>query len=95
MAVPMSARSMPRLVRGGHVLDVHALLMIGAIVVHDAEQRDLVMRGGPQDAGRVVQIAVALDVDGQAAVFAVGQRRADRGRSAVADAVSRPAPPMY
>ena len=58
-------------------LHVHALLMIGAVVVHDVQHRDLVMRGGPQDSGRVVQIAVALNVDGQAAVFLVRQRRTD------------------
>ena len=45
------------------------------------------MRGGPQDTGCIVQIAVALNVDAQAAVLPVGERRADRGRSAVADAV--------
>ena len=45
------------------------------------------MRGGPQHAGRVVQIAVALDVDGQPAVLAIGERRAHGGRRAVADAV--------
>ena len=44
------------------------------------------MRGGPQHAGRVVEIAVGLDVDGQAAVLAVRQRRAHRGRRAIADA---------
>ena len=47
----------------------------------------MVVRGGPQHAGRVVQIAVALNVDGQPAVLAVGERGADRGGRAVADAV--------
>ena len=50
------------------------------------EQRDLVMRRGPEHSGRVVQIAVALDVDGQAAMFAIGERRAHGGRCSVADA---------
>ena len=71
----------------GHVLHVHQLLMIGAVVVHDGQQRNLVMRGGPKDAGSVVEIAVALDVDADAPVFAIGQRRANRGGRLIADAI--------
>ena len=86
--VPMPARVDVAIGASGHGRDEHDLLMIAAVVVHDGEQRDLVMRRGPQHAGSVVQIAVVLDVDGQAAVFLVGQRRAHRRRSAVADAVA-------
>ena len=74
------------LVAVGHPLDVHHLLVIGAVVVHHGQQRDLVMRGGPQHAGRVQQVAVALDVHRQPPVLPVGQRAADRRRRAVADA---------
>ena len=88
MAVPILARSTPRSRAGGHVLHVHQLLMIRAIVVHDVQHRNAMMRGRPENAGGVVQIAVALDVDADAAVLLVGQRRAHRGRSAVADAIS-------
>src|SRR5260221_9069414 len=72
----------------GHDLHLHHLLMIGAIVVHDGQQRNAVMRRGPQNAGCVHQVPVALDVHGNAAVLFVGQGRADRGRRAVADSVS-------
>jgi len=49
-------------------------------------QRDAVVGGGPEHAGGVVEIPVALDIDAEAAVLPVGQRRAYRGGSAVADA---------
>jgi len=73
-----------------HNLHLHHLLMIGAIVVHDGEQRNAVMRGGPENSRRVHQIAVALDVHRQAAVLAVRESRANRGWRAIADAVNRP-----
>ena len=85
--MPMCERSMPRSRACCHDLHVHQLLMIGAVIVHDVQQRNLVMRRGPQDAGSVVQIAVALDVHAQASVLLVRQRCADGGRRAVADAV--------
>src|SRR5579863_7128795 len=72
----------------GHDLHLHYFLMIAAIVVHHAEQRNLMMRGSPEHSGRVHQIAVALDVDREAAVFAIGERRADSCGRAVADAVA-------
>ena len=70
----------------GHALDVHDFLVIGAVVVHHRQQRNPVMRRGPQDAGRVHQIAVGLDADDEASVLLVRERRADGRRSAVADA---------
>ncbi len=72
----------------GHVREIHRLLMIGAVVVHDGQQRDAVMRRRPQHARRVVQVAVALNIHRQAAMLAIRQRRAHRRRRAVADAVS-------
>src|SRR5271166_459795 len=72
----------------GHDLHLHDLLMIGAIVVHDRQERNAMMRGGPQNSGSVHQVAVALDIHGQPAVLAVRQGRADRGRRAVADPVT-------
>jgi len=49
------------IVQGGLLLDEHHFLMVAAVVVHDGEQRDAVMRGGPQDSWRVVQVAIGLD----------------------------------
>src|SRR5450755_2089202 len=72
----------------GHTLHVHQLLMISAIVVHDTEQRNLVMRRCPQNSRSIHQIAIALNSDCQAPVLLVGQRRAERCRSAIADAVT-------
>src|SRR5262249_26274471 len=51
----------------GQALDVHHLLVIAAVVVHDREQWDLVARRGPQHARCVHQVAVGLDADGEAA----------------------------
>src|SRR4029077_15901286 len=62
--------------------------MIPAIIVHHAEQRNLVMRRRPKDAWRIHQIAVTLDIHREAAVFTIGERRADCGGRAVADAVA-------
>ena len=82
------------LVLVGHALYVHELLMVAAVVVHHAQQRNPVMRGGPQDTGRVHQVAVILDGDAQTAVFPVRQRGSGRRGRTVADAAP-PDPPMY
>src|SRR5215831_3932388 len=71
----------------GQALDVHDLLVIAAVVVHHREQRDLVLRRGPQHARCVHEVAVGLDADGEAAEVAVGKRGTHRRRRAVADAV--------
>jgi hypothetical protein len=47
--------------------------MIAAIVVHDAEQRNPVVRGGPQDGRRIVEVAIGLDVNREAAMLSVGK----------------------
>ena len=72
----------------GHDLHLHHFLMIGAVVVHHGEQRNVVMRRGPQNSGGIHQIAVILDIHREAAVFPVGERRAHRGGRAVTDAVA-------
>ena len=51
-------------------------------------KRDAVMRRRPQHAGRVVEVAIALNVHRQAAMLAIRQRRAHRRRCSVADAIS-------
>src|SRR4029079_9071317 len=56
---------------GGYHLDVHAFLVVGAVVVDHVQERDFVMRGGPEDAGGIIQIAIGIDVYSQAAVFAI------------------------
>src|SRR5436190_22797696 len=60
--------------------------MIRTVVVHHVQHRDLVMRRGPQHSGSVVQIAVALNVNGQSSMLLVGESRAYRGRRLIADA---------
>ena len=50
IVVPMARPIDAALVPVGHPLQVHDFLMIGAVVVHDVQQRNAVMRGGPQDA---------------------------------------------
>ena len=52
-------------------LHVHHFLVVGAVVVHHREQRDPVLRRGPQHAGRVHQVAVALDVTEKRPCFAL------------------------
>jgi hypothetical protein len=51
------------------------------------QHRDAMVRSRPENAGGVIQIAVALNVDADASVLFVGKRRADGSGSAVADAV--------
>ena len=65
IVVPMAAVSMRRLCKRGHFLQMHDLLVIGAIVVHHHQQRDLMVRRGPERARCVHQIAVAFDRDGK------------------------------
>src|SRR3546814_6147183 len=77
----------------GHALDVHHLLVIGAVVVHHVQDRDAVMRRRPQRAGRIEKVAVGLDVDDDALLVAMPQRQAhpdadpgaDRPAAAAAD----------
>ena len=66
-----------------HLLNEHHLLVIRAIVVHERQQRDLVVNRRPENARRIVQIAVGLNVDRESTVPSVGQRGADRRRGAV------------
>ena len=70
----------------GHALQVHDLLVIRAVVVHHREQRNPVMRRRPPHAGRVHEVAVALNRHRQPAVLLVRERGADRRGRAVADA---------
>ena len=77
----LDAAAEPRRHRG----EVHVFLMVGAIVVHDVEQRDAMVRGGPQRARHEHEVAIAAERDGEPAVALVGERRADRGRRVVAD----------
>ena len=69
-----------------HGDEVHVFLVIGAVVLHDIEDRNLVMRGGPQRAGIEHEVAVAAERHREAAVLLVGKRRAERRRQIVADA---------
>ena len=46
-----------------HGGQIHVFLMVGAVVVHDVEHRDLVMRRRPQRAGIEHEVAVAAERD--------------------------------
>ena len=61
--------------------------MIGAVVLHDDQKRNLVFRRRPQRARRHHQIAVGLNRHADAPVLPVGERRAHRRRRVVADAL--------
>ena len=82
--VPIAAVIHAAIVQARHLLQMHHFLMISAVVVHDHQQRNFVVRRGPKRARRVHQIAVALDGDGDDALVAIGECRADGSRRAVA-----------
>src|SRR5215469_2306548 len=69
----------------GHDLYLHDFLMIGAVVMHHAKKGNAMVRCGPENARGIHQIAIALNVDRKAAIFAVGERGADSGGSTVPD----------
>ena len=73
-----------------HRLQIHDLLMIGAVVVHDVEHRNLVMRRRPQRAGHEHEVAVAVEGDREAAMPLVGERRTERGRQRCSRCRRRP-----
>ena len=66
------------------------VVVIGAVVVHHDQHRDLVLGGDPERAGVEHQVAVGLDVDHDALRVAVRERHAERnadlGRGAELDA---------
>src|ERR1700737_5092130 len=73
----------------GHALKMHDLLMVGAVVPHDGEHRNLMMRRRPERAWGIHGVAVVLDVDAKALVrCAMRERGAHRCRQTVADASS-------
>src|SRR5207302_9391544 len=78
----------PAIVPVPHTLQVHDLLMVGAIIVHHGQHWNPMVRGGPQHAGSVHQITIILDIHGQPAVLFVRKRGADGGRRAVSHAGS-------
>ena len=68
-------------VRGN--LDFHHFLVICAIIVHDGQQRNAMMRRRPKYTGSVHQVAVRLDVDGEASTRLIGQRGPNCGWRAI------------
>src|SRR6267142_4371618 len=64
--------------------DLH-FRVVGSVVMHDDEHRNLVMRGSPQHTRREVEIAISLDIDGEPAVLLVGQGSANGCWRVVAD----------
>src|SRR6185503_19483952 len=69
----------------GHPLDVHDLLMVGAVVVHHAQEWNPVMRGGPQRSRGVHEVTVILNADAQPAMLPMSERRAHRNRQPASD----------
>ncbi len=65
---------------------MHDFLMVAAIIVHDRQQRDFMMRGGPQRARRVHHVAVALERHGEAAKRLAAMRGANGSWQAIAEA---------
>jgi hypothetical protein len=63
----------------GHALKMHDLLMVGAVVPHDGQHRNLVMRRRPERAWGIHRVAVVLKIDAQPPVrFAMRERGAYR-----------------
>src|SRR5947207_1922491 len=63
-----------------HSLQVHQFLVIRAIVPHDEEQWNRMMRRSPESAWRVHHVAVVLHFDDETAVFAMRKGGTDRRR---------------
>src|SRR6202522_4694805 len=59
----------PALASIRHPLNMHELLVVGAVVMHDVENGNAVMRRRPHNAGSVQQISIVLNVDAQAPMF--------------------------
>ena len=58
--------------------------------MHDVEQRDALVRRGPEDAWPEHEIAVPDEAHTEPSIFLVGERSAERGGRYVADARSTP-----
>ena len=58
------------------------------VVMHDRQQRQVMIRSGPQAPGAHHQVAVLLDVDRDPAVLFIRDGGSNRSRRAIADAVS-------
>src|SRR5207247_10386160 len=70
-----------------HALKMHDLLMVGAVVPHDGEHRNLMMRRRPERARRIHGVAVVLDIDAEPLVrFTMRERGAHRRGQTVTDA---------
>src|SRR5260370_35660884 len=72
----------------GHPLHVHQLFVIRPIIVHDAQQRNAMMRRRPQHRRHKHKIAVILNTHREAALLPVRQRRAQPGRRVVSNAAA-------
>ena len=72
-----------------HALDVHDLLVIGAIVLNDCQVRNAMMCGGPQRMRCHVELAVAGDADNHApAGVAMRERSPESGNRLIADSIA-------
>ncbi len=62
----------PALAPVGDHLHLHHFHVIGAVVMHDVEQRDALVRGGPKDARPEHEVTVTDDAHTEAAILLVG-----------------------
>ena len=88
ISVPICAVVTSRIWRSAIALQMHHLLEVAAVVVHDEEHRDLVLGGGPQHARRVHEIAVALIATVSRPCLRLASAAPTAAASAVADAVA-------
>src|SRR5215208_2766229 len=65
---------------------MHHLLVVTAVVVHDRQHRNLMMRCGPQRTRRIHHVAVTLERDREAAECLSAMRGADGRGQAIAEA---------
>src|ERR1041385_1250449 len=72
-----------------HALLVLLVVVVRAVAIDDDQERNLVMRRGPERADRKEQTAVRLDVDAEFARALVRERRAERSGNTVAQAAAR------
>src|ERR1700746_154174 len=71
-----------------HPLNMHDFLVVSAVIMHDTEERNRMVRGGPEHTGCVHQIAVILNRNAQATILFVRQCCSHSSGSTVAHACS-------
>src|SRR5207247_1782500 len=78
----------PAVMQRRHALQMHELLMVRAVVVHDVKNRNPVMRGGPQNTRRVEQVSVRLERHREESLLTIGKRDTQCAANAIAHALA-------